>query len=96
MNIEVSSIFKFYAGWMLLLTVITFLSYGWDKWMAKREAWRTPEKTLHSLSLLGGFIGAALGRSLFRHKTLNPVFTVVIVLSALLHVGGVLLVAYYF
>ena len=69
----------------LVLTLAAFLAYGWDKWRAKRSARRVPERTLHGLALLGGFVGAWLGMRVFRHKTQKPVFAVVLFLAAALH-----------
>ena len=37
--------------------------------LAKRGAWRVPEKTLFLLPLLGGSLGALLGMRVFHHKT---------------------------
>ncbi len=52
----------------LVLSIITLFVYGKDKWAAKRQAWRTPERTLHVLALLGGWPGALIGQKLFSHK----------------------------
>lgn len=56
-------------GYLVIMNVIAFAAMGVDKSRAKREAWRIPEKTLFSLSLLGGSIGALAGMYTFRHKT---------------------------
>ncbi|MCZ6837505.1 MAG: DUF1294 domain-containing protein [Planctomycetota bacterium] len=67
--------------WILIayaaMSVVTILAYGLDKRKAKKNAWRTPEKTLHLLELLGGFPGALLGQVLFRHKTKKWSFLIV-------------------
>ena len=77
-----------YPCWLLCLSVVTFLFYGYDKHQSEKDgAWRVPEATLHLLSLLGGFIGAFLGRRFYRHKTQKLIFIIVIVLSALLHIA---------
>ncbi len=56
--------------------------YGYDKHQSEKEgAWRVPEAVLHLLSLAGGFIGAFLGWSFYRHKTQKIAFIFVIVLS---------------
>lgn len=60
------SILLFY---LVAINVVTFLLYGIDKWKAKRSARRISEKTLLSLALLGGSIGALAGMHYFRHKT---------------------------
>ena len=42
---------------------------GLDKWKARRDAWRIPEKTLFLAALLGGALGGTVGMHLFHHKT---------------------------
>ena len=56
-------------GYLAIMNVIAFAAMGVAKSRAKRGAWRIPEKTLFSLSLLGGSIGALAGMYTFRHKT---------------------------
>ena len=55
--------------WLAAINLVTFAVYGIDKAKAKRGAWRVPEKTLFLLPLLGGSLGALLGRRVFHHKT---------------------------
>lgn len=55
--------------YLLAINAITFLSMGFDKWKAKKGHWRTKEKTLLTLVLLGGGIGGIAGMYIFRHKT---------------------------
>ena len=55
--------------WILVWTILAFALMGIDKWKAKREAWRVPEKVLFLSALAGGSIGALAGMALFRHKT---------------------------
>ncbi len=59
------AVFWWYCG----LSASALLVYGWDKFSAKRNWRRTPEKSLHMLSLAGGWPGALLGQQVFRHKT---------------------------
>ncbi|MBR7150279.1 MAG: DUF1294 domain-containing protein [Oscillospiraceae bacterium] len=55
--------------------VLTFLLYGLDKLLAKREgARRIRERTLLLAAVFGGSIGAIAGMKLFRHKTLHKKF----------------------
>ena len=70
-----------------VLTLMTLLAYGWDKLQAKREGRRVPERILHGLAWCGGFVGAWMGMRLFRHKTQKRMFSLVVALAALLHVG---------
>lgn len=76
-----------YLGWLASGSIVTFAVYGLDKGSAKLHIWRVSERTLHLMSLLGGFGGAALGLILWQHKFRKGVFIVVILLSALLHFG---------
>ena len=55
--------------YLLAINLLAFLIYGLDKWKAKREKWRVPEKTLFLLALLGGSVGALAGMRAFHHKT---------------------------
>ena len=59
---------------LVVLNIATFFIYGLDKWKAKQNAWRIPEKTLLGLALLGGSIGAWIGMRTWRHKTQHPQF----------------------
>ena len=45
-----------------------------DKYKAKKNLWRIPEKTLLGVALMGGSIGSFAGMQLFRHKTKHPQF----------------------
>ena len=59
---------------LLALNLITFITYGIDKFKAKKSRWRIPESTLILLALLGGSIGAWLGIKAWRHKTQHAKF----------------------
>lgn len=78
---------KMIVGYYLLITVITFFLYGFDKWKARKNLRRIPETTLLGLSFLGGCIGALIGMFLFRHKTQHWKFKVLVPLSVLFHAG---------
>jgi len=52
----------------LAMSLVTFVAYWMDKRAAARGSWRTPEKRLHVLSLLGGFPGALVAQRVLRHK----------------------------
>ncbi len=66
--------FKNIMLYLLVINLITFLAMGIDKYKAKKGHWRTPEKTLFMLVVLGGGIGGIAGMYLFRHKTKKPRF----------------------
>ena len=53
---------------------IAFLMYRADKTAAVQGRWRTPESTLHTIDLVGGWPGALVARRTFRHKTTKQPF----------------------
>lgn len=59
------------------LSLITFIIYAKDKSAAQQGEWRTPESTLHTLALLGGWPGAALAQGYLRHKSKKFTFRVI-------------------
>ena len=62
--------------WVLAWTLIAFILMGADKWKARHDNWRVPEKTLFLSAILGGSVGALAGMYLFRHKTKHLSFTI--------------------
>lgn len=62
--------------YVLVINLIGFLIMGLDKFKAKKGFWRTPEKTIFTITLLGGGIGTVTGMYFFRHKTKKMKFTI--------------------
>ena len=60
--------------WIVVMTVITFLVFGWDKLSARAKWRRIPEGTLLTLAMIGGSPGAWGAQRLFRHKTTKQPF----------------------
>ena len=61
--------------WVYLgASLLTFVVYAFDKLAAKDGAWRTPEKTLHWLSVIGGWPGALIAQQSLRHKSKKQSF----------------------
>ncbi len=60
--------------YLAIINVATFLTYGLDKWKAKRSKWRIREAALLMLAVLGGSIGAWLGMKVLHHKTQHKKF----------------------
>lgn len=54
--------------YILIINLITFTSFGIDKYKAIKNQRRIPEKNLHNYSFIGGVIGGVLGMLVFRHK----------------------------
>lgn len=57
-----------------LISLITFIQYWQDKKAAQHNQRRTPENTLHNMSLLGGWMGALLAQLVLRHKSQKAQF----------------------
>ena len=72
-------------GWYGLVSVATFLAYGWDKRSSIRQRRRTPERTLHLMELCGGWPGAWAGQQVFRHKRRKREFMLVFWATVALH-----------
>lgn len=60
--------------YIAIVNVIGFLAMGMDKLFAKARMWRISEKTLITLTAIGGGIGTTLGMFLFRHKITKGIF----------------------
>ncbi|MBU2869573.1 cold shock and DUF1294 domain-containing protein [Colwellia sp. E2M01] len=67
---------------------ITFFSYANDKSKAQRNAWRTPESTLHFLALIGGWPGAAFAQQFLRHKSKKTEFRNVFWLTVVVNISA--------
>lgn len=65
---------------LVIINIITFFMYGYDKWAAKSGKDRVSEKTLFMFTLLGGTLGAIIGMNIFKHKRKKKEFIFVIAL----------------
>ena len=60
--------------YLIVITIVTFLVYGIDKWKAKQGSWRISEASLLILAVIGGSIGALLGMKVWHHKKMHKKF----------------------
>lgn len=58
-------------------SILTMVVYGADKTHAAIRSWRIPEIYLHLLEIMGGWPGALMAQSEFRHKTRKSLYQVV-------------------
>ena len=70
-----------------LASIVTFAVYGFDKRRAVHGGRRVPERSLHTLELLGGWPGALLGQVFFRHKLRKLTYMLVFLGIVALHVA---------
>ena len=76
------------VGLYLVVSCITFVAYAIDKSAARNGRWRTQERTLHGLALIGGWPGAFVAQNILRHKSSKREFKRVFWASVLLNLGG--------
>lgn len=76
-------------GYLVLVNIVSFVTYGLDKKKAKKGAWRIPEHTLLMLAVIGGSIGALVGMKIFHHKTKKTKFAVGVPLILVLQMIGI-------
>ncbi|MBP3478707.1 MAG: DUF1294 domain-containing protein [Oscillospiraceae bacterium] len=63
------------VAYLFLINAAGFILMLADKWKAKKNKWRIPEKTLMTVAAIGGSLGVLLGIYTARHKTQHPKFT---------------------
>ena len=77
------------VGAAYTLTSLTcFVAYALDKSAAQHGAWRTPERTLLVLGLVGGWPGALLAQQWLRHKTSKHSFRQLFWVTVAANVAG--------
>jgi uncharacterized membrane protein YsdA (DUF1294 family) len=68
---------KFTLLYLVIISLITYLTYWHDKQRAQKRGDRVSEATLHSLECLGGWPIAYLAQQQFRHKTIKRSYQMV-------------------
>lgn len=65
---------KWLLLYLLIINILTSALYLYDKWMARKNAWRVSEKMLLLCALFGGSPAALYSMRIFRHKTRKTSF----------------------
>ena len=68
--------YVYFAIYFLIINIIGFVMMYSDKQKAKKDQYRTREKSFFVVSLLLGGIGTYIGMYKFRHKTRHNLFTI--------------------
>ena len=84
--ISLSIISQILVIYLVVINIITFFYYGYDKMRSQLRERRISEKTLWILALIGGSAGALLGMHFFRHKTKKLSFQAVIAIILTLQI----------
>lgn len=75
---------------ILLINVITFFMFWWDKNAARKGNWRVSENRLLGLALIGGSIGAVAAQRFLRHKTRKEPFRSLLLRICALHITALI------
>jgi len=81
---------------LLVVNLLAFAAFGWDKRQARLGRWRVKESTLLLLALIGGTPGAFAGRAIYRHKTRKQPFVTQLWLVVVLQAAAVAAAVGYF
>ena len=73
--------------YLLAINIVSFFLYGIDKYKAKKNKWRISEATLLMIAVIGGSIGAWVGKRLWHHKTMHKKFKYGIPLIIILQIA---------
>jgi uncharacterized membrane protein YsdA (DUF1294 family) len=72
----------------LILGLVSFAVYGFDKRAARRGDWRVTEASLHGIDMIGGIAGGLFAQVVFRHKTRKEGFAIVTALIGSVHIAA--------
>ena len=81
---------KLLLFYYLALSLTALVYYFVDKSRAQRGAKRIREKSLHFVSLAGGWPGAAIAQQVLRHKSVKVEFRVVYWATVMVNIGALL------
>lgn len=76
-------------GLYAAMSLIAFALYAWDKVSARGRRWRTEEKTLLMVGLLGGWPGSLIAQELMRHKNAKASFQTAFGGTVLLNIAAI-------
>ncbi len=86
---------KYLLIWIGIVSLIAIILTVSDKVKAKKGAWRVPEATLITTSLLGGSVLMYLTMRLIRHKTRHAKFMVGLPIIIVLQIAAIAAAVYY-
>ena len=73
-------------AYIVVINIVTFLAFAYDKYRAKKGGWRIKNIFLLGLSFIGGSLGGLLGMSLTRHKSKKSYYRIGLPLMVLMQV----------
>lgn len=72
--------------YLLIINLISFITFFIDKRKSIKNKWRIRENTLHLLSFVGGVYGSIVAMLLFRHKTKKPKFCIITAIALVINI----------
>ncbi len=88
LSVLVTQIPAFILAFYFMVSLLTFIIYSFDKSAAQNGDWRTPESTLHFLSLAGGWPGALIAQQKLHHKSKKQPFRMVFWITVILNLAA--------
>lgn len=82
---------KYHFYYLLLINIVSFIYYGVDKYLAKKNKSRISETWLLSLGFIGGSFGSLSGMFYFRHKTKKIKFYLINFITLSLWIYGTIM-----
>lgn len=64
-----TSLLNYFPAYIIVINVISVLTFSIDKSQSKNNKRRVPEKVLHILELMGGVFGIIVSMYLIHHKS---------------------------
>lgn len=80
--------------WYMIISILSFVVYYLDKVAAENDERRTPEKTLHLIDVLGGWIGASFAHKFLNHKATKAEFRDVFYITIIANIIGLIALDY--
>lgn len=78
-----------------IMSIVCAIMHAADKRRAIKHRRRIPERSLHSMELVGGWPGAIMMTRLIRHKTSKPSYMWTLYGIAALHIVGIMLLMWW-
>ena len=70
--------------YLLIINILAFVLYGFDKRRARKDKYRISEGTLLWMARIGGGVGSWIGIRRFHHKTKHKRFVILVPLWTIL------------
>lgn len=80
---------KLFLLYLLSINVVSFILFGFDKFLAIKNKSRIPEKELFTVSTIGGAIGGMFAILIFKHKISKASFIWKFMILFIINIVGI-------